>query len=398
MRKLNEKFCIAPFSVISISPKGFVRPCCVQNYSQMYTEPNVNIKDDSESIIWPTPLIQALRNTMLGDNIVEKTPQCSYCWDAEAAGVKSYRQLTNLVHPITLVDDPEIISLDIQFGSLCNLSCLMCGPTFSSHLYSTRKKLEKMTTNTELLHYYKKTNMSDDNLDWTKDDNSYSKLLKLAETATSISITGGEPLLNPRFKSFLEYLLNKDVKIKFLRITTNSTIYDDEIIDIINKFSKVLFKISLEGLNEIDEFIRWPTKWAQKQENIKKFTQRFNSSNVQLLFSSVIQTLNIFYLKDIKDFVKSLDYSNKIFNLQIVRNDNINSVINSSPKYISYYLENFSEKVDTPLNITVPFDNEKNVIMQTAMYSDMAKMQNKNIKDIFPIYYEFHKDYLKSSL
>jgi MoaA/NifB/PqqE/SkfB family radical SAM enzyme len=395
MRKLNEKFCIAPFGVISISPKGFIRPCCVMNYDRMYNEPNPNIKDNSDSIVWPTPIIQELREIMLGDNIVEKTPQCRYCWDAEAAGVKSYRQLSNPDYPLTLIDNPKIESLDIQFGSLCNLSCIMCGPTLSSHLYSTRKKLEKITTNTDLLQYYERTNMSDDNLDWTKDDASYSKLLKLAEDATIISITGGEPLMNPRFKHFLEYLLNKDVKINLLRITTNGTHYDDEIIDMVNKFSRVLFKISLEGLNEIDEFIRWPTNWSQKQENIKKFTQRFNSGTVQIMFSSVIQTLNIFYLKDVKDFVTSLEYSNKIFKFQIVQSTNINSVKNSSPEYISYYLENFLGKVDIPFTLTVPSDNKKDVIMQTAMYSDMAKMQNKNIKDIFPIYYEFHKDYLK---
>jgi len=393
MRKLNEKFCIAPFSIVSISPKGFIRPCCVQNYDKTYTEPN--IKDASDSIVWPSPLIQELREVMLGDDIVKKTPQCRSCWDAEDAGVKSYRQRTNPDYPRSLIDNPKIEFLDIQFGSLCNLSCLMCGPTLSSHLYSTRKKLEKVTTNTELLQYYKKTNMSDDNLDWTKDDASYEKLLKLADTATAISITGGEPLLNPRFKHFLKYLLNKDVKIKLLRITTNGTICDDEIIDIVNKFSRVIFKISLEGLDEMDEFIRWPTNWAQKQKNIEKFTEKFNSSTVQIMFSSVIQTLNIFYLDDIKDFVTSIDYPNKIFRNQIVQSTNINSVSHSSPEYISYYLEKFSGKADTSFTVNVPSNNEKNVIMQAAMYSDMAKMQNKNIKDIFPIYYEFHKDYLK---
>jgi len=395
MRKLNEKFCIAPFGIISISPKGFIRPCCMQNYDKMYSESNSNIKDDLDSIVWPTPIIQELREIMLGDNIVEKTPQCRPCWDAEKVGVKSYRQLSNPGYPITLIDDPKIVSLDIQFGSLCNLSCAMCGPSFSSHLYSTRKKLEKMTTNTDLLQYYNITNLSDDNLDWTKNDASYAKLLKLAEDATFISITGGEPLLNPRFKHFLKYLLDKDVKIKLLRITTNGTIYDDEVIDMVNKFSKVLFKISLEGLNEIDEFIRWPTSWSQKQENIKKFTHRFDSSIVQIMFSSVIQTLNIFHLKDVQDFVTSLEYSDKIFRCQIVQQSNINSVKYSHPDYISYYLEKFSEKVDIPFTIDVPSNNEKRIIMQTAMYSDMAKMQNKNIKDIFPIYYEFHKDYLK---
>jgi MoaA/NifB/PqqE/SkfB family radical SAM enzyme len=363
MRKLDKNFCIAPFGVVSISPKGFIRPCCVQNYSKMYSEPN--IKDDSESIVWPTPLIQELREIMLGDDIVKKTPQCNACWDSEEAGVKSYRQLTNPNYPLTLIDDPKIVTLDIQFGSLCNLSCIMCGPTLSTHLYSTRKKLEKIATNTDLLKYYERTNLSDDNLDWTKDDASYAKLLKLSENATSISITGGEPLMNPRIKHFLEYLLNKDVKVNLLRITTNGTHYDDEIIDMVNKFSRVLFKISLEGLNEMDEFIRWPTNWSQKHENIKKFTQRFNSSTVQIMFSSVIQTLNIFYLKDVKDFVASLEYSNKIFKFQLAQGSNINSVKNSSPEYVTYYLEKFLGKIDIPFTLTVPADNEKDVIMQT---------------------------------
>ncbi len=392
MSDFNEKFCAAPFTNLSISPKGLIRTCCLHNLPWMYERQN--IKDDTQEIEWPTKHIIALRSKMLGTNVEKRTPECKPCWDSEKADVRSYRQKYNSYYAKKeYVESPTVKSLDIQFGSLCNLSCLMCGPTYSSHLFNTRKRLEKISTNKKLLSYYKDTNMSEDNFDWTMDPHSFSKLLKIAETTEDVSITGGEPIFNPKLKVFLKFLLTKKIPVRYFRITTNATVYDQEVIDLIGQFPNVQFKISLEGLREVDEFIRWPTVWSTKEENIKKFIQNFDPNKVKILFSTVIQALNLFHLNDIRAYIDQLNYTNKAFQFQLVQDANVNSLRKANPVYLTKYIHELGDNI-SPVKI----DYSKNIIgdirMQVAFYNDMAKIQNKSLKDIFPIYYEYHKDFL----
>ena len=65
----------------------------------------------------------------------EPVESCCACWNDEAAGVKSSRQIFNeqLADLEPLVDQPRVLIL--KPSNVCNLSCRTCQPATSSGLY-----------------------------------------------------------------------------------------------------------------------------------------------------------------------------------------------------------------------------------------------------------------------
>lgn len=408
---LNEHFCLSTFNSVSISPRGIVRPCCWQSDPVMHTgQPNV--KKLEEEIKWPTQYITALQQVMLSnDNIPEKTPNCSGCWNGEKNINWSHRKNYNHrwlegVNKLSdqelqeVIANPKIATVDVQFGYLCNNSCVMCSPAHSSHFHSTHIKLAEHTSTKEQKDFYKSRFyfLDEHKQDWTADPESFEKVKNLCEDALEISISGGEPMMNPMLKTFLEFIVSKKVPLRHMLFTTNGTIYDQEIVDLLNKIPSLTFKISLESIGAQEEFLRWPTKWEEKDAVIKKFLQNIKNQKNKFLFSSVVQSLNIFDLVDVKNYVRSLDTTkNTEYQLQVTKSDQVSSLWNTSNDYLDYYLNEFPDDKKMP-QVTqhikiVRNSTNRNITRQVRFYQDLIDLQKKNFEDIFPIYYKYHKNY-----
>ena len=406
MKKLNKDFCLIPFNSISISPRGVIRACCWQGGPKTIDQPN--IKNLDEKIIWPTEYIVNLQQKMLSpDNLTSTIPECISCWNQEKNINWSQRKLHNQLwfdklndtELQDLIDNPKITTVDMQFGYLCNNSCLMCTPAQSSHLYNTYIKLENLSTDPTQKNFYKKRFNYLDNhkTDWTDDPESFNKIKNLCTDVTHLKISGGEPLMNPNLKSFLEFVVSKKVPLECLRITTNGTIYDQDIVDLINRVPNVDIKISLENLKEKEEFIRWPTVWEEKKANINQFLKNIKSEKTLFVFSSVVQPLNILDLAEVKEFVLSLDNTKNIkFQLQSPDPDDYISLYHTDNSYLDCYL-NLPENKKLP-QVTQFVNNAKNhqdkqISKQIKFIQDMMFLQKKNLEDVFPIYYQHHRKY-----
>lgn len=413
MNELDPKFCLVPFTSFSISPRGIIRPCCNQYEKPMHTEWE-NVKDAGDTIPWPTPKLIAMQEIMRGTDIEEKTPACRLCWGSEKIGLPSYRTRFNefMIKRIgidkakQLKDTPHINTLDVQFGHLCNNSCLMCNASLSSHLYATKGRLAKMSTDPKQIEFYQSDiRYINDHGDWPQDDEYYNKLLELCKPITEIKISGGEPLFNPRFKEFLNYLINKELPLSHLHLTTNGTIYDDEIAGLINKIKGVAhIKLSVESLGAAEEFIRWPTDWKEKEKNIKSFISNIHMpQRINIEISTCIQSLNLFTMFDVSKFIEKLklECSDKvkiIENRQPIMNNDIASLAHCDNGYLNHYL-NQANKNEQPADIVnqvkraIAF-NEKRTKTQVHYYVDSARLQQKNLEELFPVYWQFHKDYV----
>lgn len=408
---LNEHFCLSPFNSVSISPRGVIRPCCWQSTAVLHTS-QPNVKTLKEEIKWPTQYIKDLQQVMLSnDNIPKKAPECSSCWVGEQNINWSHRRKYNhrwlkSVNQISdqelqeVIANPKIATVEVQFGYLCNNSCVMCSPAQSSHLHTTHVKLAEQTSNEEQKNFYKSRFyfLDEHKKDWTTDPESFEKVKNLCEDALEINISGGEPMMNPKLKTFLEFIVSKKVKLRHMMFTTNGTIYDQEIVDLLNKLPSLTFKISLESIGAQEEFLRWPTNWEEKDSIIKKYLQNIKNQKTLFLFSSVIQSLNIFDLADVKKYVTSLDTAkNTMYQLQVTSNTQVSSLWNTSNDYLDYYLNEFSEDKKMP-QVTqhiklVRNSTDRNITRQVRFYQDLMQLQKKNFEDIFPVYYKHHKNY-----
>jgi len=362
----------------------------------MYNSPDMptweNVKDLTPEVPWPSKYIKILQEKMLGDNIEVSTPLCNSCWEPENAGLDSHRLRYHRALKVLnddLITNPKLTFLDLQFGYLCNLSCIMCHPEESSQIQKTIFKLIDTTSSIEQKKYYQSKVNLYDNHDWTVDEISYQKVLELCRPVKSIKISGGEPFFNPKFKPFLEFLLSKKVPIENLHITTNLTIYDKEIIELLNSFPNVRFRFSLESIEKEDDFLRWPSKWEEKQKNLHAYLSQLRTKN--FVSNTCIQSLNLFSFFKTTNYLKNLNYNITIQH-QIAENS-LAGLYYSDKQYIQYYLKN-NDKNFISNYLEKIMNHNNNSELQVNYFLGMAKLQNKNMQNEFPIWYEFHNKYI----
>ncbi len=389
---MKNNLCYVPFSGVSISPYGTVRPCCLIGNS-------VDKVTDMEEVIWETEQVLKLREQFLNN---ERPDVCKACWHTEDNGGLSYRQQYNtqiaalaMYGNKNLIEKPELVFGDIQFGRLCNSACLMCRPAVSTKLETERKKIFKIIPDSDLKKSYKRSFGEFPKKDWTADHTEYEKIKELSKDLTIVKISGGEPLMNPKFPDFLEYLLNKTPKVTAIHITTNFTDVSDEVISLIKRFPKPVLKISMDSLHRGDEFIRYPVKFEEKEENVKKLLAQ--PGRIGLTFCSVLQSVNL------------LDFE-KIANYPLIKNHRqILQISFFVEDYASHYhcdqeyldfAEDFYSNTSIPYKDTIiqaiqnakAFD-KKETIRMLEHVKNQELMSKISVQEAFPVFYEFHKKY-----
>ena len=147
--------CIHPWSHLAINPNGDVVPCCHQRGAN----PTIlgNVKEKTIDEIFNGDKMKKLRVDMLNGILPEDT--CHKCVNYEKIGVKSPRQWAFTQHyspgvmdiiPTTQEDgtlpDFKIRYWDLRFSNICNMTCVMCTPQFSSRWTIEANRLYKSMT------------------------------------------------------------------------------------------------------------------------------------------------------------------------------------------------------------------------------------------------------------
>jgi sulfatase maturation enzyme AslB (radical SAM superfamily) len=120
---------------------------------------------------------------------------------------------------------------------------------------------------------------------------------------------GGEPLLNQEVYDVMSHWIDigkNDVRIS---ITTNGTSFTNKWMELFSKFKKINLLISLDGVEDVFEYIRTNANWKKVIENCKKIEQL---ETVSISFSYCIQMYNAFDLTNILNFIKHWNLSNDI--------------------------------------------------------------------------------------
>lgn len=153
--------------------------------------------------------------------------------------------------------------LQIDLGNTCNSACIMCDPTASSRLVADYKKLTKLDSKlfAEPVPYRS----------WTEDQQVVDRFVQELQTfpyLRYIHFLGGETLYNQAFYDICEHLDGQDL---IVGTTTNGTIYDERIEQLIPKFQEFHLGISIESVTDLNDYVRYPGPTKQILENIKKF-------------------------------------------------------------------------------------------------------------------------------
>lgn len=166
-------------------------------------------------------------------------------------------------------------SLDIRFGNLCNQKCIMCGPNASNQWYDEFVEYNQTTKfgNGEKIEIVKdaKTNkwIEPDYLSWYESPIWWRKFEEMMPYLKHVYITGGEPMIVPAHDEMLDRLIEagyaKDI---WLEYDTNCSAINDKIVERWSKFKKVDIRVSMDGIEEEYELIRYGGQWKKFEKNV----------------------------------------------------------------------------------------------------------------------------------
>ncbi len=323
---MKDTFCAVPWIQLSTKPNGNIRTCCLMTNSNdpekgvlKRTDGSIyNAKDEDYLDSINAEKAKSLRLDLLSG---VKNPLCKTCWDKESIGLKSKRIITNRdfkdqididrAREITdaqgTVSEYKLAYLDLRFGNLCNLKCIMCHPSSSSAWYSDYVELsgeEHFYDTGEKIYLEKQGGVwapKDKNkFKWFESEEFWKTLESHIEDVKQIYLVGGEPLLiNQHFK-FLEFCVEKNLAKNIrLEYDTNLTITNDKIIGLWKNFKEVKLRVSIESIGKQNDYIRFPSDWQKIEDNLEHIKD--SCDNVKLEFSITWQIYNLFSITDIWD-------------------------------------------------------------------------------------------------
>jgi len=264
-----------PFVHLHINEDDMLKPCCYGN----------DIKKITQGFDYATDLnFQRIRTDMLEGRPIK---QCESCYKVEEGGGQSYRirdsqeWLSKLdIKSLTQLT-PAVKYYDIRNDNTCNLSCRMCHPGASSQLVKEYQRIG-----------------------WAVNDVSrYTKLSEIVDYSTveKVMIAGGEPTIMPEFQTFLARALENNRKDIELMVVTNATNINPRVFDLLKQFANVQFTVSIDGYDQVNRYIRWPSDWSILTRNIHKL----RTITDQVCFSVCASIWNISNLSQLVKFLDS---------------------------------------------------------------------------------------------
>lgn len=303
-------FCMAPWKAASIRlESGDIKLC---NRFPYYKITNEELQKHGSDYIFNTPLAQKQRKQKLdGYRDIEG---CTYCYTLEEKNAWSMRQdFLNKFHEniSKTVSDKNILNVDapdllaILLDNTCPMKCIYCGPRSSSAWANESEKLgdfsawkhniPKPEINPEFPKYFYK---------WYED-----KFDKFG----SISILGGETVIQPRFYELLDKTIefSKTKRTKRFPIGIDSSgmipnFFTTKLIKYLHKLAEAPhlyteFTLSMESFGTRAEYIRHGVKWENFNQLVRKVLDlNLPADKFTLGFQT---TMNCFCISSLPEFI-----------------------------------------------------------------------------------------------
>jgi molybdenum cofactor biosynthesis enzyme MoaA len=373
---ISRTFCILPWVHLATSSTGNLRVCCngVPGKNLILKEdgnPYKIYKDNIEEA-WNSNSYQTIRKQMING---ERPESCIRCFTEEDAGVRSVRQNVNnkwsYDGELSEKADFNIKYLDIRLGNLCNLRCIMCNPYASNQWVKDWKSVNPDFDESELSRLK--------HLDWPTDEKVWTNLLSIADTVKEIYLTGGEPTIIKEQHKLLDFFIDTDESKNItLKYNTNLTNIPAELLKKWKKFKKVKLNLSIDAYGELNNYIRYPSKWKKIEENFNKIRKLENSI---IEIHCTVQIYNILNLNELIDW--AMPFGHKIhFN---ILNHPKQLNIRVLPADLKEVAESRLVKyIDVPkVSEIINYMNSKDLSEDFDYFLEYTKILDKNRKNSF---------------
>jgi hypothetical protein len=269
---MPKNFCALPFHHTAIQTDGTYNICCQH---KVPSEHALNIKTSKHIKWFQSDYVKNVQDSFLSD---QRHPGCSSCWGHDDHNLTSMRQRVMKEYTILGIDTerPNVKYIEVNLGNLCNLKCLMCNEKESSAILAENIRLGINI-------------QSQENFKW--DDQAFTHLEQIIHQQPKVlNIRGGEPFYNKALLSLVRNIPDHQARQMMLHITTNATIWDDSWKDALSRFRLVRIMFSVDAVDDLYEYIRFPATWTTVRDNIQEINK---CKNVISIIHCVVQNLNI---------------------------------------------------------------------------------------------------------
>jgi len=248
-----------------INSNGTIGGC-----GHMITHSNFSSFNEMENSNWRKNLLVQMEN-----NIWPK--ECIRCKQTEDLNGTSIRLNSIKRDKILSKFNKNYIQLAGTLDNYCNAACVSCNPSLSTRIGSLKKSMV-INDNYELY-----------------------KTLPLSQVI-EIDINGGEPSISINYNNLLD---NMPENVKILRINTNANTRVKQLQGLLDKGITVIVTVSLDGLEEVHEYLRYPIKWNNFENNLMYYKEMSTKyKNMKLDTWTTVSCLNVGYLKQIQSYCK----------------------------------------------------------------------------------------------
>lgn len=300
MSEVQNIFCPVPWVGLAVRTNGDFRVCCHANSSASQgllsdgSGRTFNASTDSIQTIRNSNEIRDIRKSILDG---EWHSACTRCKTDEASKLRSrrqnsieeirnsftYEQAKEVTQDDGAINDQTVplLDLDIRLGNKCNLKCLTCGPIDSSS-WEKDQFVDK---------FFPLMKQQCQTMNWYENEEFWIELLSKSTNLKHLYLVGGEPLLIQRHFNFLKQLIEKGIAGEItLEYNTNLTILPDECVELWPHFRQVRVGVSIDAYKEVNDFIRYPSKFDKIEQNILKLKK---ISKVRIWTSTTISTYSV---------------------------------------------------------------------------------------------------------
>jgi len=175
---------------------------------------------------------------------------CRQCWVEQEQGVDSFRNSYNQMYPhLDQLSEPALKTLHVQYDNTCNLTCIYCGPKFSSKWANLTRTIEP---------YRAPIDFSDAAL----------------ENLEMITLAGGEPSLIKSNIKLLDRLLQLNPRCEVIINTNLYQINNNPVFEKLYQFQNSTVIASFESTGDRYDYIRYGSEWTEFRQNFANIVDR----------------------------------------------------------------------------------------------------------------------------
>lgn len=227
-----------------------------------------NTYEDLEKSTW----IEHLENTMQNN---QWPNECVRCQRTEQIGGKSVRQASidrdNILKPI--ISDYLIVGGILD--NVCNSACQTCDSSLSTKIGSLESK------NYKKINHYEQFS------------------LLPQQRILEVDVSGGEPTASKNYKKLLR---NLPKHTKIVRMNTNGSRMIDEIESMLQQDITVIVTVSLDGIGDVHDYVRWPIKWDTVRHTVNSYISL--QKEYKLLYLDTWTTVSCLNIRDLPNIQK----------------------------------------------------------------------------------------------